>query len=96
MTDRTVNTKLAKIKQLKLQKAQIENEIEKLENSIKAVMGDFEELETDKYIIHWTRYVQMKFDKDRFMQNNKTIYESYLKECKQRRFTFSEKKGIPA
>ena len=79
MTERTVNMRLNKITELKEQKAAIELKIKELENTIKDLMGDEEEFETDQFNIKWTKYVEQSFDRDRFKKENGAIYATYLK-----------------
>lgn len=96
MTERTVNMRLNKINELKEEKAAIELKIKELESTIKELMGDLEEFETDQYNIKWTRFNQQKFDQERFKKDNNAIYQTYLKNVEQRRFSFSRKKGVTA
>jgi predicted phage-related endonuclease len=95
MTEKTINMRLNKIQKLKEEKAQIENKIKELEDTIKELMGDeIEEIETDMYNIKWTKYIEQQFDKKRFETENNAIYKTYLKPVDRRRFSFTKKKGI--
>ena len=96
MTNITVNLWLEEIEKINEQMAVLKNRKTEIEDSIKELMGDLQEFETDRYNVKWSKYIQNKFDQETFKKNNKAIYERYLVTKEQRRFSFTKKKGVKA
>lgn len=96
MTDITVNIWLEEIEKINEQMAALKNRKTEIEDSIKELMGDLQEFETDRYNVKWSKYIQNKFDQESFKKNNGAIFEKYLVEKEMRRFSFTKKKGVQA
>lgn len=94
MNDITVNLWLDEIVNLKEQIAVLENKKKEIEDSIKDLMGDLEEFETDKYNVKWSKYDMPKFDQKKFKESSPAIYQTYVTMVPQRRFSFSKRKGV--
>lgn len=96
MTNVTVNIWLDELTNIKEQIAALENKKKEIEDSIKELMGDLEEFETDKYNIKWSRFEMPKFDQKRFKEASPAIYQTYVNMVEQRRFSYTKRKGVAA
>lgn len=56
------------------------------ENKLKAMLGENEKGETNKYTITWKSYSSKRFDSKLLKEENPKLYERYLKESKSRKF----------
>ena len=85
-----VNELTAKIKELRELQALIEEataEAEAIKDSIKAVMGEAEELRAGEYKITWKAVTSSRFDKAAMIETfGKSCYDSFCKPVTIRRF----------
>lgn len=92
MTERTLQTKIKKIKELEMQQKNLEKQISSLKADIQEEMKDREQLQAGAYLIRWTRVVSNKFDSKAFQSEHSRLYKKYVKEVESRRFAIAESK----
>lgn len=82
--------------QLKQEVKDLEAKKEAAENRIKAVLGDHEKGESDKYIVTWKLYSSQRFDSKKFKADHPKLYNEYTKTSNYRKLEPSVKKGVTA
>lgn len=89
MTDRMLQNRITKLKELEAQQKALEEQAEKIKAEIKAEMESrqAEELQAGTYIIRWKAIVSSKFDTKAFSAEHSKLYQQYLKAAESRRFT---------
>ena len=92
MTERTLQTKIKKIKELEMQQKNLAKQISSLKADIQEEMKDREQLQAGAYLIRWTRVVSNKFDSKAFQSEHSRLYNKYVKEVESRRFAIAESK----
>lgn len=88
MTNRQYDNRMKKLADLEAQKKELEEKIKVLQDEIKEDMGDLEEVETDNFIIRWTKTISNRFDTTTFKKEQKALYDQYLTSSESRRFSF--------
>lgn len=92
MTERTLQAKVRKIKELEAQQKSLEKQISSLKADIQEEMKDREQLQAGEYLVRWTRVVSNKFDSKTFQSEHSRLFKKYVKEVESRRFTIAESK----
>ena len=92
MTMVEITDKVKELKELKTLAKELEKEIEKIEDEIKAEMlkRETEELDIGQYIIRWTSVLTNRFDTKAFKEIMPDIYKKYTKQVASKRFTISD------
>lgn len=72
---------------------QVESQLEKVENELKAMLGTNEAGTAGKYLVRWQNGSQVRLDTDRIKQEQPELYKTFGKESKFRRFTIKEVKN---
>ena len=95
MVTRDIATKLALIHALREQKAELQEQITALEDSIKAEMDahGVSSLTVGKCTAKYTRYFSERFDSTAFRADHEDLYVEYTKPVPASRFTVSMKEG---
>ena len=83
--------KLKEIKELKVMKEELEDQLEALENEVKAEMDrqNVQKLLVGTYKVAYTKYTSHRFDNVAFKADHQALYEQYSKAIEARRFTIS-------
>lgn len=90
MTDRTFDSKMAKLMELSAQMEQIEKQMNALKDDIKAEMTarSVDEIGTKKYSAKWAVIVSNRFDSSAFKKAHEVLYRQFTKVSESKRFTF--------
>lgn len=91
MTNRMIENRVKKIRDLEQQKQQLEAEIEKIKSELKADLEDkgVEVFRTDKGVtIRWQAISSERFDSKKFHDENPDVYGLYLKTSVCHRFSY--------
>lgn len=92
MTDRMIENRVKKIRDLEKQKAEIESEIEKIKAELKEDMEskEVDVIHTEKGVtIRWQEIVSDRFDSKNFKGDHPDMYSQYVKSSVSRRFTWN-------
>ena len=89
MGERALQNRIMKLKELEAQQEQIEKEVEKIRQEIKADMEEkqVEELAAGAYIIRWKAVVSNRFDSKALKLALPEIYKQFCKLNESRRFS---------
>lgn len=92
MTMIEITDKVKELKELNTLAKELEKEIEKIEDEIKAEMlkRETEELDIGQYIIRWTSVLTNRFDTKAFKEIMPDVYKQYTKQVASKRFTISD------
>ena len=95
MVTQDIATKLALIHALREQKAELQEQITALEDSVKAEMDahGVRSLTVGKCTAKYTRYFSERFDSKAFKADHEDLYVEYTKAVPASRFTVSVKEG---
>lgn len=90
MTDRTFDTKVAKLMELNEQMKAIEKQMDALKEDITNEMTarDVDVISTKKYSASWPVIVSNRFDSTAFKKSFADLYKQFTKASESRRFTF--------
>ena len=86
MSNSQLESKIRKLKKLKAQAAELEDDIETITDEIKSFMGDSETLNVGKHSVTWKFITGRRFDSNAFKADHETLYNDYKKESTTRRF----------
>lgn len=89
MKERELLNKIEELKELESMARELNAEIESIKDSIKAEMGDIEELIVGAHIIRWTSVLSNRFDTTSFKKLHNDLYKMYTEQIASRRFTIS-------
>lgn len=91
MTERMLENRIRKLKELEEQKKQLEKQIEAVKDEIKADMDrkGLEEQRTGEHIIRFATVVINRFDSKAFKNGHESLYKKYIKATECRRFTIA-------
>ena len=89
MTDATIDRRMKKLQELEGQKAELEAKINEIKDSMKAELGEAEQIETDNFIIRWTRTITNRFDSTAFKKDHAKLFAAYTKPSESRRFSYA-------
>ena len=95
MVTQDIATKLELIHALREQKAELQEQIDALEDSVKAEMDahGVSSLTVGKCTAKYTRYFSERFDSKAFKADHEDLYVEYTKAVPASRFTVSVKEG---
>ncbi|MED4917582.1 lambda-exonuclease family protein [Geobacillus thermodenitrificans] len=86
----------ALIEELETVKAEIEQKNEekaRIENKIKALLGEHERGRTSEYVVKWSVVNSNRFDSKRFAKEHPDLYQQYIQTSTYRRFSISKNKS---
>lgn len=89
-TDRQYDSRIKKIIELEAIKADLQKQIDAIEQDIKDDMGDNDAVVTKHYAIMWQPIVSHRFDTKAFKAVHEKLYNSFLKVSESRRFTYKK------
>lgn len=91
MSTKDMNKTVKEIKELTRMKEEIETEIKRLQDNIKAEMvcRDVQELSTDEYKIKWTVITSKRFDTTAFKKTYADLYAQFTKQSETTRFSIA-------
>lgn len=89
MSNNAMEAKVRELVELKKFAQELEDEITALEDEIKKVMGEEEELLAGPFKVLWTRITSQRFDTSLFKKQNPTLAKDYLKTVTSRRFSIN-------
>lgn len=84
-----ITAKVKELKELKLMAEELSAEITSLEDTIKAEMGEAEELIAGEYKIRWTHTTSTRFDTTAFKKAAPDMYAQFTKTTASRRFSIA-------
>ena len=87
MSNNAMEAKVRELVELKKMAAELNEEITALEDEIKAVMGEEEELLAGPFKVLWSKVTNQRFDTSLFKKLNPTLAKDYIKTITSRRFT---------
>ena len=86
MSNNAMESKVRELVELKKMAAELADEITAIEDEIKTVMGDEEELTAGAFKVLWTKVTSQRFDTSLFKKLNPTLAKDYIKTVTSRRF----------
>ena len=88
MTNREIEAKLKELKEMKVLKDELEDQIKELEDAIKAEMTaqDTDTLRAGAFKATWKPYTSSRFDSSAFKQTHEELYKQYSKQITTKRF----------
>lgn len=89
MSHNELKTKLHDYQELRKMMHELQDELAGIEESIKAHMGEKEEISVDGIKVKWTRYTSRRFDSGTFKKEHAAMYEQYTKATESRRFSIA-------
>lgn len=91
MSERQMIIRVKKLKALEVQQKDLENQIEKLKEEIKADMDakGIEQQQAGDFLVRWTKVVANRFDAMAFQKEHENLYSQYMKQITSRRFTIA-------
>ena len=79
-------TKIRELRDLQSLIAEAEAEAESIRDTVKAYMGDSEELRAGEYKVTWKPVTSARFDSAAFKNTHAELYSQYTRETTVRRF----------
>ncbi len=91
MTERMLQNRVKKLKELERQQKELEGQIEALKEEIKADMEakGVEQQTAGDFLIRWTTVLTSRFDSKVFQKEHESLYKQYLKQATSRRFSIA-------
>jgi predicted phage-related endonuclease len=86
MSQNEIIAKVKELKSLKLMAEELEAEIDSIQDSIKAIIGNQEELIVGEYKITYKPVTSERFDSKAFKATHSELYNQYTKTNTTRRF----------
>ena len=87
MSANEIQSKARELKELKTMKEELENEIAAIEDSLKAAMGEQEEMLCGEYKLTYQTVSTSRFDSTRFKKEHADLAAAYTKSTTYRRFS---------
>ena len=87
MSNNAMEAKVRELMELKKMAQELDAEITTMEDEIKAVMGDEEELFAGAYKVSWKNVVSNRFDSARFKKSYPELAVAFTKLVSTRRFS---------
>lgn len=89
MTERRIERRIAKIRELEAQIAELEKEADAIRDELKADMEakGVEEIAVRNYVVRWRTIYTNRLDGKALQKALPEIYKQFLKPCSSRRFT---------
>lgn len=88
------NYELMELHSARLNKKYITNQVETMENKVKAKLGDNELGESDNFTITWKNQKRTDLDTEKLKAELPGVYDKFKKESETRYFRIKEKKGV--
>ena len=82
-----IQTKARELKELKLMQEELAAEISAIEDTLKAAMGEQEELVCGEYKLTYQTVTSSRFDSTRFKKDHAELAAAYTKATSYRRFS---------
>ena len=91
MTERMLQNRVKKLKELERQQKELEGQIEALKEETKADMEakGVEQQTAGDFLIRWTTVLTSRFDSKAFQKEHESLYKQYLKQATSRRFSIA-------
>lgn len=89
MSANELYAKIKEIKELQAMKEELEAEISALTDTVKAVMGDTEELRAGEYKVRWSSVTSSKIDTATLKKAMPDIAEAFTRTSTTRRFSIA-------
>lgn len=91
MTERMLQNRVKKLKELERQQKELEGQIEALKEEIKADMEakGVEQQTAGDFLIRWTTVFTNRFDSRAFQKEHENLYSQYVKQTASRRFSIA-------
>ncbi len=89
MSANELYTKIKEIKELQAMKEELEAEISALTDTVKAVMGDTEELRAGEYKVRWTPVTSSRIDTTALKKAMPDVAEAFTRTSTTRRFSIA-------
>lgn len=89
MSINELTAKVKELRELKRMSEELDAEITAIEDTIKAQMGDTEELIAGEYKIRWTHTTSTRFDTAAFKKATPEMYAQFTKNTASRRFSIA-------
>ena len=88
MTYKEIEAKLKELKELKIMQEELNDQIEELEDAIKAEMTaqNTDTLRAGAFKATWKPYTSSRFDSSAFKKTHEELYKQYSKETVTKRF----------
>jgi len=83
-----INFKLDHLQEILQEIDELTARSEEIKDFIKEMMGDEEELVTNKYVVKWTKVSSNRFDQSAFKRVHPDMYEAFKTLSESRRFSF--------
>jgi predicted phage-related endonuclease len=87
MSTNEIQTKARELKELKLMQEELAAEISAIEDTLKAAMGEQEELVCGEYKLTYQTVTSSRFDSTRFKKDHAELAAAYTKATSYRRFS---------
>ena len=87
MSANEIQTKARELKELKLMQEELAAEISAIEDTLKAAMGEQEELVCGEYKLTYQTVTSSRFDSTRFKKDHAELAAAYTKATSYRRFS---------
>lgn len=86
MNTQEIASKLREYQEMKALLNEVQDSLSVLEDEIKAIMGDREEMSAEGIKVKWTHYTTSRFDSKTFKAEHGAMYEQYVKAVTAQRF----------
>lgn len=86
MNTHEIAAKLREYQEMKAMQTEVQDALAALEDEIKTIMGESEEIIADGIKARWTRYTASRFDSKAFKAEHSAMYEQYVKKVPAQRF----------
>lgn len=86
MSTQEIAAKLKEYQEMKAMQNEVQAALAALEDDIKSIMGDSEEISAEGIKARWTRYMTARFDSKTFKAEHSAMYEQYVKKVPAQRF----------
>ncbi len=89
MSEKEIVTNIRRIKRLQAKAEEINAEIATLQNSIKTVMGEAEEMKAGEFKVRYKAVISSRFDTTAFKKTHEDLFSQYQKQSISRRFSIA-------
>lgn len=91
LTKKQIDNRCRKLNALKDERKEIERKIAEIEDELKDLLSDSENIETEHFKVFYTTYISIRFDSKALKASNERLYNKFAKSVETRRFSVSEK-----
>ena len=91
MTNKMIDNRVNKLKKLNEQIKALEDQAAALRAELTAEIEsrDADEIQTDNFLVRWTKVITNRFDSKAFKAELPSLYNSYIKASESRRFSIA-------